>query len=171
MAKTTCKLSLLTPAVITLFGGDKQAAAFLRKVKAMPRQENVQPPKLPEDFGLFYKDGSYQLVYYIKDGGKLVTRHLSLKTESICDAREMRDAVIAATGTSERKFAATGLRGARWVEANPHGMEGVHVTVRINGPERQRVFRASGDKANNVIETAMQWRRDAAAKFIKDNTQ
>lgn len=171
MAKTTCKLSLLLPSVVALFGGDREAAAFLRKIKAMPRQDNVQPPKLPEDFGLFFKAGSYQLVYYIKDGGELVTRHLSLKTDDVYAAREMRDSVIAATGTSERKFASTGLRGARWVEANPNGMEGVHVTVRINGPERQRIFKASGDKASTIIEKAMQWRRDASAKFIKENTQ
>lgn len=169
MAKTTCKLTLVNSQFRALFPTEQHLRVFLNRIKAMPRESNVQPPKLPEDFGLFWKDNSYSLIYYIKDEGSLVTRHISLKTESVYEARAMRDSVIAATGTSERKFAASGLRGARWVADNPYGMEGVRVTVRINGPERQRIFKASGDNCATVVEKALEWRRKAAKDYIKKN--
>lgn len=159
------KLSKLHKHLKRLFPNSTELKRFLRSVKKMPQPENTHPGKVQEDFGLFLKDGNWNLIYYIREDGGFQTRMLSLKTQDIYLCREVRDSLLEVTGLKQNKLAVTGLRGARWAVANPESLEGIRVIVYVRGPERGRKF-TSTDSADSITK-ALQWRTGAAKSYLK----
>lgn len=160
----------LHKAMQDLFPTRQERDRFLRRIKKMPSMTNTHPGsgKVAEDFGLFFKSGSYNLLYYVADpagSGKVVSRMISLNTHDVYQARAMRDSVIEITGTGDNAPKATGLRGARWAHDNPTSMNNVRVVVYVKCPERQRKFSSTGDAS--AIAKALECRTESARKYLK----
>lgn len=159
------KLSLLHKHLKSLFPNTTELRRFLRSVKKLPQPGNTQEGKVPEDYGLFLKDGNWNLLYYIREEEQFHTRMLSLKTQDIYLSRAVRDSLMEATGLKTDKPSFFGMRGARWAAANPVAFDGVRVVVYVRGPERGRRFTSTGDPS--AIQKALQWRTGAAQSYLK----
>lgn len=150
-----------------LFANAKELRFFLQRIKKLPQPKNVQADKDPKNFGLYFKSGSWNLIYYAEDyGNALATRMWSLRTEDVVLAREIRDAIRDVLNFAAEPPRFSGLRGARWILEHPNSMEGIRVVVTVKAPGKNKKFETTG--SSESLKKAMEWRLEAAEKYLRD---
>jgi len=161
------KTKTLHPHFKSLFNNYRDMKRFLLSIKQMPTPEGVQAGKDVANYGLYWRNESWALVYYVVEDDKQMTRLWSLRTGDITVAREIRDSIRTALDLHKSPPRVTGLRGARWIVDNPKSLEGLRVTVSVTAPGKNRRFISVGNLT--CVDKALAWRENAARDYMKNS--